>query len=68
MSQRFYCTLSPCIDAQVVRPDAYTGQSFATEDAYYRHMERGHLIARTDPACPSPYVVTRMDRYSEEVA
>jgi hypothetical protein len=65
MSSRWFCRLFPCVEPDVIRPDAYTGQSFATEDGYYRHMAHAHFLSKED--APHPYVVTRMDRYEEAV-
>lgn len=51
---KLFCPLAPCKPAEVKRPDAYTAQSFATTEAYLRHIEKGHFIAPRN--APSAYV------------
>lgn len=62
-SARAYCPLAPCIPTEFVQVGGYTSEqirqsaSFATEDAYLRHLERGHFIARVN--APRPFVLGR---------
>jgi hypothetical protein len=60
---RFYCPLQSClpvplegypvggINDEIIRSSA----SFATEDAYLRHIRTGHFIARIN--APKPFVL-----------
>jgi len=58
---RYWCTLYPCIeDPAVRRPEAYGGRSFATREAYDRHLREGHFLVPGAPGtephlAPSPY-------------
>jgi hypothetical protein len=55
---RLYCPLAPCLPAhegQVNDVIVAMSWSFATHEAYWRHIENGHFIAAANG--PLPYVI-----------
>ena len=54
VGERIYCPLAPCLplhdrlNNEIVRES----RSFGDFDAYYRHVEVGHFIAKTNAPLP----------------
>jgi hypothetical protein len=69
--ERYYCPLAPCLPREMhgEKPNDATiamSLSFATLDAYYRHIEQGHFTPKAN--APLPYMLSgdAMRRHMDE--
>ena len=62
MNDRLYCPLAPCLRRQaeggiVTDETVRQSRSFATLEAYLRHVDTGHFISPVN--APAPYKLVR---------
>lgn len=59
---RYFCSLSPCNPDRADRPDIAGALSFATSEAYERHLRTGHFLEPGAPGVPGPFIAPRAIR------
>jgi hypothetical protein len=59
---RWFCQLSPCNPDRSARPDIAGALSFATSEAYERHLRNGHFLEPGAPGVPEPFIAPLVSR------